>query len=460
MMTRSSRHLHVAILGGGLGGLLTANLLLKRLPSDRADTLQLTVFEASAHLGGRARSPRLKGGGEATLNLGPHAIYVGGALHRTLEELQLPISGAAPSPETMWLDISPASCPEPELMRLPGSLARILCHRHMNARQKARLLRVMRMILSRRVFEGDERSTSEWLDALCAQDAFVLSLVTSLTRLTTYCADLERLPARTASSQLRAALTSGVLYLEGGWETIVEALLERLAAHPHVTIETRSKVTSIKPLARGGLAIELACQEHRPLTASHVVAALPPRTLARLTGSTALQSDHLNPIHAACIDLLLEKNPARTHLSVHGVHKPFYYANHSAITSFNEDGAGAEVIHAAMYLRDDANPHTEEGIAQLERWLDGVAPFWREDIIASRRLPRIPVVQHLPFGETLPFLATPPDNLYAVGDWCESPPYHLADAVATSARKASDEICASYSDPSVHDWGMAALEAR
>ena len=48
-------HHDIAILGGGLGGLLAANLILEDLSPAQRRTTTLTLFEANTRFGGRAR---------------------------------------------------------------------------------------------------------------------------------------------------------------------------------------------------------------------------------------------------------------------------------------------------------------------------------------------------------------------------------------------------------------------
>lgn len=65
------------VVGGSLAGLGTAALLAR-------DHWQVVLLERSANLGGRARSTDRDG---YAFNLGPHAIYTGGAMSEVLTEL-------------------------------------------------------------------------------------------------------------------------------------------------------------------------------------------------------------------------------------------------------------------------------------------------------------------------------------------------------------------------------------
>ena len=72
-----NERIDVAVIGGGLSGLTAAALLARQ-------GRQVTVFEGSAHLGGRAQSPTMQG---TPVNLGPHALYLGGAAFEVLTSL-------------------------------------------------------------------------------------------------------------------------------------------------------------------------------------------------------------------------------------------------------------------------------------------------------------------------------------------------------------------------------------
>ncbi|WNG32549.1 NAD(P)-binding protein [Archangium violaceum] len=70
----------VAVVGGGLA---VAALLAR-------GGKRVTLFEKSKHLGGRAHTTEVEG---YQLNLGPHALYLGGAVVRVLRSLGVPMKG-------------------------------------------------------------------------------------------------------------------------------------------------------------------------------------------------------------------------------------------------------------------------------------------------------------------------------------------------------------------------------
>src|SRR5580704_16525853 len=76
----------VAIVGGGLAGLVAATTLARR-------GLRPVVFEAAPELGGRAQTRVVDG---FCFNQGPHALYVAGAFKAALDELGVAVPGGRP----------------------------------------------------------------------------------------------------------------------------------------------------------------------------------------------------------------------------------------------------------------------------------------------------------------------------------------------------------------------------
>src|SRR5262245_23273593 len=76
----------VAIVGGGIGGLVAAAF------AARAGA-RVTLFERLSEPGGRARTRDERG---FRFNMGPHALYLGGAAMAALHELGIDPAGGTP----------------------------------------------------------------------------------------------------------------------------------------------------------------------------------------------------------------------------------------------------------------------------------------------------------------------------------------------------------------------------
>src|SRR5262252_4361167 len=85
-MGRNGSGLDVAVVGGGIGG-LSAGIFLAR------QGRKVILFERSNLAGGRARTHNEDG---FFMNLGPHALYRGGAGMKVLNELGIQPSGNTP----------------------------------------------------------------------------------------------------------------------------------------------------------------------------------------------------------------------------------------------------------------------------------------------------------------------------------------------------------------------------
>ncbi|RKH86665.1 amine oxidase, partial [Corallococcus praedator] len=82
-------------------------------------------------------------------------------------------------------------------------------------------------------------STREWLDTRLAREDS-RALVAALFRVATYCADHSALSAQAAVAQLQYAIAANVLYVDGGWSTLVDAVaLQAREAGARVELSAR-----------------------------------------------------------------------------------------------------------------------------------------------------------------------------------------------------------------------------
>jgi len=267
--------------------------------------------------------------------------------------------------------------------------------------------------------------------------------VAALVRVATYSNDPERLSAATAIAQVQAALGGGVLYLDGGWQTLVDGL-RAAAATAGVRIVTSTRAASME---REGAGWRVQLADRSAIDATTVVVAAGPDTAAALL-SGAVRSTVEGwaaaaiPVKAACLDLALSRLPQPRATFALGIDRPLYLSVHSAFAALGPQGNA--VIHVAKYLgRAESDPKADE--RELETLLDLVQPGWREVVVQRRFLPDMLVAHALPTAASggtagRPGPAVPgADDLYVVGDWVGTEGL-LADASLASAKRAASLI--------------------
>jgi phytoene dehydrogenase-like protein len=419
---RDPRPIH--IVGGGLAGLGVAALLSRRGRS-------VTVLERASRVGGRARSDRL---GDQVFNLGPRALYRDGEAWRLLTALGLPLSGRVPSSAGLAALLGAGVHPLPSG---PWSLLRSAL---LTPAGKLGLARALSAVprLSARALAGT--STARWLDAL-APTPDARRLLAALVRLTTYVADHEALSAEAAVLQLQRATRRGVVYLDDGWQSLVDGLVERVLAGGG-RICTGVRVDGIE---HDGAVRAIRVDGER-LPSAGVVLAVGPTTASRLVpglGSLARFAARARPVEAACLDLGLDALPRPARPFALGLDRPSYVSAHSVYAQL---GPGA-TIAALRYLGgpegDPGDPEALESGLQAE--VDVLQPGWRARRVQRRLLPRMTVTHALPTAEDGGLAGRPDpvadgiDGLYLAGDWVGDRGL-LADASLASAERVAEAI--------------------
>src|SRR5262249_17063850 len=107
------------------------------------------------------------------------------------------------------------------LVYTPGGL---LTTRLFNAGEKWQAARILQRLSTGAAAEGE--SMEAWNEGQPGSPR-VRQFVSMLMRVSTYSADLSPLSARAALAQFRSATSHGVLYLDGGWQTLVAGLERR-----------------------------------------------------------------------------------------------------------------------------------------------------------------------------------------------------------------------------------------
>ncbi len=418
----------IIVIGGGVAGLAAATYMARA-------GRRVRILEQAHTIGGRARTTERDG---FYLNLGPHALYRGGRGIEVLTDLDVKFSGRLPS-------VSGAYAIKDGVKHMfPTGVVSMLATGLFNLSAK---LEAARVLGSFQKIEPEPLmgvSQRDWLDAEIAQPS-VREFVLAAMRIATYTNAPELMSAGVAISQLQIAQGRGVLYLDGGWQSIVDGLRESAVA-AGVVIETGVKVELIERDAAGAVrAVRL--KDGRALRSSTVVIASSPRVAAALLErgdqtSLARWAEQSIPVKAACLDVALHRLPKPKALYAFGIDRPLYLSVHSASARLAPEGGA--LIHVAKYLPPGSDEAPEKIERELEELLDTVQPGWRESIAHRRFLPDMIVMNAMAVASRGGAKGRPGprvedvEGLFVAGDWVGQEGL-LADASLASAREAARE---------------------
>jgi glycine/D-amino acid oxidase-like deaminating enzyme len=402
----------VIVVGAGLSGLVagaTATLGGAR-----------TVVLEAHQPGGRASSREREG---FMLNLGPHALYLGGPGAAILAQLGALPAGAAPPLRryrALWSDGRLSSLPTG-----PLSLAR--CS-GLGRGGRLQLLRVMQALPKMDAQALAGQSLDGWLASLdLGPDP--ATMIRALVRLSTYTADSDRLDAGAVVAQLQLAL-KGVRYLDGGWQRLVSPLVAKVEVQGH------RKVSTLEPVGDG---VEVRTEDGR-LTARHVVvAAGAPRATRSLLPEDPQWGDLGSPVTAACLDVGVLRVPAPGY--VLGIEEPLYATTTAPPAAMAP--AGAAVVSVIRYGAGNA----ADDRADLQAYL-GHAGVTSEDVVVERFLAHMTVAGTLPEARRgglhgRPDIdATGQAAISVAGDWV-GPHGMLAEAAVVSGERAGRRALAA-----------------
>lgn len=417
------RKVDVAVVGGGIAGLVAANDLARAGKS-------VIVLEKSAQFGGRAMTIRKNG---ALFNLGGHALYRGGAADKIFQELGLKLEGGSPSlrGSVIWKN---------KVIPLP----RLIFGRDMSWAGKTELLRVLARLGRIDADNGEMASISvrEWIEREM-RDPIVRNLFYALIRTITFtqAPDLQCIGPALRQVQ-RAFRKNAVLYVQGGWQSIVDQLREKAVRAGAIVVNSMG-VTAIE---HDGEVRRLHLSDGEAMEIGYVVSAVPLAETCRLVrdaGHTSLQiwKDQARAVSVACLDLCLRRLPVPRRNVVLGIDQPVFFTNQSkVIPSLTEDGSW--VMHLIKYNgAGEADPKKDE--AFLEQMMDEIQPGWRKEVVARQFLPNMTVAwdyMHIDRKDKKPGPAVPEiRGLYVAGDWASHGEV-LVDAAAASGRRAAQRL--------------------
>jgi phytoene dehydrogenase-like protein len=422
----------VVVIGGGIAGLAAATFIARGGKTVR-------LFEQSQSLGGRAQTKQQDG---FYLNIGPHALYRGGRGIEVLRELGIEPRGRVPS-------VSGAFAVKDGVKHtFPAGTVSLLTTGLFGLSAK---LEAARFLASIARIDGNrfmDISVREWLDRRLSHNE-VKEFVLAAFRVATYINAPDLMSAGSAIEQLKKAFATSVLYLDGGWQTLVDALREA-AESAGVIVETGVRVDAVTRgeagevtgvrLADGGL-IEI----------STVLIASSPSTAVRLVDngnrtSIAQSADRAIPVRAACLDIALSWLPVQRATFALGIDRPLYLSVHSATARLAPEGGA--LIQTAKYLSPDHHDSAGSVERELEALLDLVQPGWREAVVHRRFLPDVIVMNAMPLASLDGTAGRPSaeiadvNGLFVAGDWVGNEGL-LVDASLASAKAAAELIGAS-----------------
>src|SRR5690606_19324799 len=173
------------VVGGGLAGLACAATAAR-------DGRSVILLEKSSRAGGRAATQDDHG---FQFNLGPHALYRGGAAARVLADLGIPLTGGVPVGGRRVVRHG-------RLHRFPAGLSALLRTTALPLRARLAAARFVAGLAQIDPVPLNDVTVGEWLDGnLPNRDAQALLL--TLIRLSTYANDPERQSAGAAIAQLQ-----------------------------------------------------------------------------------------------------------------------------------------------------------------------------------------------------------------------------------------------------------------
>ena len=417
----------VVVVGGGLAGLTAAAILAEQ-------GRRVALFERSDTVGGRAVT-HVKDGFH--LNLGPHAWYTGGPGTNILARLGVTIPGRTPQPRGAFAVYGG------RLHTLPIGLVSLLTTDLLTLNGKLEAARLLASLPRLNTPAFSDRPIAAWLDEHL-NNTRTRDVVNMFIRVAAYANAPRLLSADAALYGFQLAVRDNVQYLDGGWQSLVDALAARAAARGVQVVRAAPVAEVLHDTVVTGVRLE----HGEVVGAESVILAVPPsparRLVPHLGPSVTTRWDGV-PAKAACLDLGLARLPKPVNTVAFGVDRPLYYSVHSATAALAPDGSA--MVHVAKYL-DPSEPHDAHATErELEAFLDLMQPGWRSEVVVRRYLPAMTVSHVIPSvasgglrGRT-PVEVRELPGLYLAGDWVGGQGT-LANASVASAAYAAHLVVA------------------
>ncbi|HYX55018.1 MAG TPA: FAD-dependent oxidoreductase [Nitrososphaeraceae archaeon] len=419
-MSNKVDSLDVIIIGGGLAGLTTAALLAR---AGKA----VTLFEhSSREIGGRARTAVIEG---FYFNQGPHALYLTDANDSILKEIGITYTGGIPAGKGYLISGG-------KKREIAGDYSSWLSGKNDWSQF---FISPTKIDFS----QLESVTEQEWLDKNI-HDINDAEIIKTIFRLNTYANDPEIQSIGPVLHQIYVGSQAGVMYLDGGWQTLVDGLLT-VAKNSNARIVMGKKAIRVKRTDSSGWQVLLS--DKTQVSAKVVVIAAGPMDAYSLFDDKerpevlSRAAKEAKPVRLVCLDVALSSLPDKDALFALGVDRPLYFSVHSTYAKLAPEGGA--LIHVAKYLGTSIEPKPREDQPELEEFLDFLQPGWRQVLVKKRPLPNMVVSNALVTAATGGLAGRPDvkiaDNLYIVGDWVGKEGL-LSNASVASAKHAAQLI--------------------
>lgn len=311
-----------------------------------------------------------------------------------------------------------------ELVKMPVTPRALLTTKLLGVRAKLAAGRLFRVIGKGVASDAAGLSFDEWLERRRVPGD-LRTYVQALAQLATYEARPGAMAAPAAIRQLHLAL-QGVLYLDGGWQTLVDGLLG-----VGQTAGVRLVAESATGIERDGADLVVATPAGAVVARSVVIASGGPELAARLAGRDPGWVEQAGPpVEAACLDIGVTVAPS-VELIVPGT-SPLYFSVHSPTAALGPKDQF--LISLLRYLEPGDVPSHEVLRSELE------AHAARGGVGTERVFDRFMASITVAWGRQLPDRSRPrgdelgSEGIFVAGDWIGES--LLADAALASGSTA------------------------
>src|ERR687897_585507 len=410
----------IVIIGGGLAGLTSAALLARAGKT-------VTLFEhSSREIGGRARTAEIDG---FYFNQGPHALYLTDATDSILKEIGITYTGGIPALKGYLIRSG-------KKHEIAGGYSSWLSGKNDGSQF---FISPTKIDFS----QLESVTEQEWLDKNI-QDKNDAEIIKTIVRLNIYANDADIQSIGPVLHQIYVGSRAGVMYLDGGWQTLIDGLLT-VAKNANARIDMGKKAIRVK--RTDSLGWQVLLSDKTEVSAKIVVIAAGPNDAYSLFDDNerpdvlSKAAKEAKPIRLVCLDVALSSLPDKDVTFALGVDRPLYFSVHSAYAKIAPEGGA--LVHVAKYLGTSIEPKPREDQPELEEFLDFLQPGWRQVLVKKRPLPNMVVSNALVTAADGGLGGRPDvkiaDNLYIVGDWVGKEGL-VSNASVASAKNAAQLI--------------------